>query len=386
MKIMRSGDGRVGFAELFYDLVFVFAITQVSHHLLANLTLEGAMQTGLLFLAIWWVWIYSTWTLNGLDPDLFAVRILLFTMMTGGLFLSMALPEAFGERGAVYGICFALMQAGRALFVVLTTADHPIIQRIYRRIGLWAAIAGIFWIWGGFAQPQDRMMIWLIAMGIEMLGPMSGFYIPGRGRSSTTTWTINGGHMAERCALFVIICLGEALLVSGATFAEMAWDATGIVTFLSAVFGAIALWWIYFHIGHKRGTHHIEHSDDPGALGRLAYSYLHIPIVAGVVLSAVASELAIAHPHHGAEWRDIAVSLGGTSLFLLGSGLFKWISAPYFPLSHLVGLGLCAALVWPLHGAALIWVNIAALCVLALVAVWEDVSLNRDSRKPARQA
>lgn len=250
-QVFRQSDGRVSFGELFFDLVFVFAITQISHRLLADFTLSGAMETGFLFLSVWWVWIYSTWAFNLLDPETTAVRLLLFALMTGGLFLSMAIPQAFGDRGAVFGLAFAALQVGRSVFVLVTAGNRGELRRTYQRITLWLSLAAVFWVWGGFASPETRWTFWGIALTIELAAPVVGYVVPGLGRDVTTNWTINGGHMAERCGLFVIICLGETLLISGATFADTVWDGPGLAAFLSTVLGAVAMWWVYFHIGHK---------------------------------------------------------------------------------------------------------------------------------------
>ena len=376
-QILRSGDGRVSFGELFYDLVFVFAITQISHFLLSHFTLTGALQTGFLFLAVWWIWIYSTWVLNRLNPESLGVRLLLFAMMIGGLFMSMALPQAFAARGAIFGIAFAVVQVGRSVFILVHSGDLPNVQRTYRRITSWVALAGVFWVWGGLADPSDRVLLWGLALGIELIAPILRYPVPGLGRDTTTDWSINGGHMAERCGLFVIICLGETLLVSGATFAGMVWDAPGVAAFGSAVLGAIAMWWVYFHVGHKRGTHLIEHSANPGALGRLAFTYLHIPIIAGIVLGAVGSELTIAHPMYPASWGQSLVIVGGTLVFLAGNGLFKRVSAPRFPLSHLVGMALCLGVFAATPWLTLLLLNSVTVIILVVVAVWEDRSLNR---------
>lgn len=373
-QIIRAGDGHVSFAELFYDLVFVFAITQVSHFVLHHFSLTGGLQALFLFLSIWWVWIYSTWVFNMLDPETVPVRLLLFALMVGGLFLSMALPGAFGDRGAVYGLAFAAMQLGRSLFVVLVAGESPRIRRTFSRISVWVGLSGVFWIVGGFSDSETRVYLWLVALALELIAPSLGYRIPGYGRDISTDWVINGGHMAERCGLFVIICLGETLLVSGATFAEMTWDLPGILAFGSAITGAVGMWWVYFHIGHKRGTHFIEHSDDPGALGRLAYTYFHIPIVAGVVLGAVGSELTIAHPFHHATWAEAAVIVGGPAVFLLGNGLYKWCSAPNFPLSHMIGLGLCVGLLGLSPFTNLLILNAVSALILIVVATLEQRS------------
>lgn len=376
-QVMRGADERVGFAELFYDLVFVFAITQISHGLLYHYDLAGAAQTAFLFLAVWWVWIYTTWVMNRLDPDQPAVRALLFALMAAGLFLSMALPEAFGERGLVFALAYVAMQVGRTVFVWLHARGEAMLRRTYLRILIWFVVAALFWVAGGLAEGQARVWLWVAALAIEYLGPAAGYRVPGLGRDLSTNWSVRGGHMAERCGLFVIICLGETLLVSGATFAEMPWDAPGVLAFLGAVAGAVAMWWVYFHIGHRRASHQIEHAADPGRIARLAFTYLHIPIVAGVVLSAVGSERAIAHPMDPATWAEAASVVGGVALFLFGNGLFKRVSAGNFPLSHWVGLALCAGLA-ALGPLAPLWlVNAAAAAVLGVVGVWEHRSLGR---------
>ena len=374
-QILRGTDGRVGFVELFFDLVFVFAITQISHNLLYNYDRQGVLETAMLFQAIWMVWIYTTWVLNLLDPNAVAVRCLLFALMLGGLFLSMAVPQAFGARGLVFALAYVTMQMGRTLFFLVLMWHNPASRLAYGRIFVWFTVSSLFWISGGLASDETRIMLWLIAIVIEFIAALVGYFVPGLGRALSTDWNVLGGHMAERCGLFVIICLGELLLVSGATFADMVWTPSGILAFLSAVAGAIGMWWVYFHIGYTRAVHQIEHSDNPGRLARLAYSYIHIPIVAGIVLSAVGSERAIAHPNDAGVLVEAASVIGGVALFLLGNGLFKWMSsARYFPLSHIVGLGMCVVFAAAGSFTTLLGLNVAAAVILAVVAIWEHVS------------
>ncbi|GGO23797.1 membrane protein [Gemmobacter aquaticus] len=375
---MRDADTRVGFAELFFDLVFVFAITQVSHLLLHHYSLAGALETALIFLAIWWVWIYTTWVLNRLDPERIEVRGLLFALMAAGLFLSMSIPQAFGERGLTFALAFIAMQLGRSLFMFVVSKGNALLRGTYLRIAIWFCASAVFWIAGALADPHHgRLQLWAIALAIEYAGPLTGLYVPGLGRDTTTNWTVKGGHIAERCGLFVIICLGETLLVSGATFSGMEWTTPGTVAFLSSLAGAIGLWWVYFHVGFRRGAHQIEHSDDPGRLARLAFTYAHIPIVAGIVLTAVGAERSIAHPADPANLAEAASVLGGVAMFLAGNGWFKRISGRNFPLSHLVGLGLCVALMLVLPWMNLLALNIASTTILVLVAIWEQCSVGR---------
>ncbi|MFT3974207.1 MAG: low temperature requirement protein A [Amaricoccus sp.] len=378
-----AGAGRVAFVELFYDLVFVFAITQLSHLLLHHYTLLGAVETAVLLLAVWWVWIFTTWALNWLDPEAIPVRVMLYASMLLGLFMSMAIPEAFGERGLVFALAFAGMQVGRSLFtMVILRRAAPENARNFQRISIWLAVSGVVWIIGGLAAPEVRLPIWLIALAIEYLGPVFAFWTPGLGRSTTDEWRVLGGHIAERCGLFVIICLGETLLVSGATFAEAEWTGTGLAAFLADFVSSVAMWWVYFNVGHERAAHLIEHHDDPGRVARLAFTYAHIPIIAGIVLSAVASELIIAEPAHHVTAGQAAAIIGGPALFLAGNAWFKTVTGRWTPLSHLVGLGLLAALAVMSTALTLLGQGLLAAVVMVVVAAWEAISL-RPSRAEA---
>jgi low temperature requirement protein LtrA len=382
LRVRGAHDGdKVGMVELFFDLVFVFAVTQLSHTLLADLDVANALRVALLLLAVWWVWIYTSWVTNWLDPERLPVRIALFVLMLAGLLLSVSIPQAFGARGLEFAGAYAFMQVGRTLFFLWAIRGSERARvRNFQRILVWLLLSAVFWIDGGFAQGDARLAWWTTALLIEVVAALAYFWVPGLGRSSTTDWDISGAHLAERCALFVIIALGESLLVTGATFAEHAWDAATVTGFLSAVVGSILMWWIYFDTGAQRAEHRITHSDDPGKHARRAYTYLHSLIVAGIIACAVADELVLAHPHHG-ETAALVVILGGPACYLAGTALFKWSTSERRgpPLSHLAGLLLLALLAWAtfaLHLSPLA-AGAAATAVLAVVATWESLALRR---------
>lgn len=184
--VLRGDSGRVGFVELFFDLVFVFAITQVSHLLLHHLTLAGLLETTLIFLGVWWVWIYTTWVMNRLDPEEVRVRGLLFALMVAGLFLSMSIPEAFADRGMVFALAYVTMQLGRSLVMLGFGWGEPRLRRSYLRISAWMAGSGLFWIVGALTPPDGRLAIWAVALAIEYAGPVAGFWLPGMGRERST--------------------------------------------------------------------------------------------------------------------------------------------------------------------------------------------------------
>jgi low temperature requirement protein LtrA len=381
LRVRGEDTGRVGMVELFFDLVFVFAVTQLSHTLLHDLTLAGLLRVSVLLFAVWWVWIYTSWVTNWLDPERIPVRVSLFVLMLAGLLLSVSIPHAFAERGIVFASAYVSMQVGRSLFFLWAVhAQSPRLGRSFQRIIAWFLLSSVFWIVGGLAPEGSRLAWWTLALAIDIGAPLVYYRVPGLGRSVTAEWDIDGNHMAERCALFVIIALGESLLVTGATFSETPWTTDTWTALILSVLSSILMWWIYFDSGAERAHHRIQHSHDPGRQARSAYTYLHVIIVGGIICSAVADELVLMHPAH-AEAPAIAAILGAPFCFLLGTAAFKWVmndrKAP--PLSHLAGLGMLLALAWPalhLHLSSLL-LSALATAVLLVVATWESIVVNR---------
>lgn len=379
-RLLRTRDGhhaRVSFAELFFDLVFVFAVTQLSHSLIAHPSVTGFAETGLLFVAIWWSWIYTTWLANWLDPDRTRVRLLLFALMAAGIGMAIAIPQAFSDRGALFAIAFA-SQLIRPIFIILALRrERGPVHDTFVRILFWSGGAAAFWLWGGFADPHQRLWIWAVALALDTIGPALGYWIPGLGAAKSTDWEVEGAHIAERCGLFVIIALGESILVTGATFAKIAWSAPVMLGFASAFLSTIAMWWIYFNIGAERGSDRISHHDDPGRIARLAYTYLHLLLVGGIVLVAASDEMVLAHPTGHTDPLVAFCLIGGPALYLLGNALFKRVTgANNLPLSHLVGLGLSAGLglaYMPLNLEP-VALSLGSTMILILVAVWETAS------------
>ena len=367
---------RVTYVELFFDLVFVFAVTQISHTLLAHFTPLGALQVTLLFLAVWWVWVFTTWITNWLDPEQTPVRILLFAMMLGGLVLSTSIPTAFDGRGLWFAVAYAAMQVGKTIFLwVSTPRSRPGPRMNAIRIAAWLSMSAIFWVAGGLAEGQSRLALWAIALVIEYVSPAVRFWIPGHGASSVADWTIEGGHMAERCALFIIIALGESIVVIGATFAELTWTAENVLAFVSAFMGSLAMWWIYFHKGAEAGSEQLSRSSESGRLARLAYTYLHMPIVAGIIVSAVADELVLKHPAGHSDLKTVLSAIGGPLLFLFGTILFKHAFRGFLQLSHGVGIVALCVLAWFAGELSPLILSTLTTAIMIMVAVWESISL-----------
>jgi low temperature requirement protein LtrA len=372
-----GGPAPVSYLELFFDLVFVFALTQISHLIVEHHGWHGLLEAVVVFAAIWWAWMFTTWASNWLDPERAPVRIVLLLVMLGSLLMAVALPHAFDGGARLFAFSYVAIQVLRTLFLAwaLSRAEGESGLNMLRA-ALWFMTSAVFWIAGALTVGETaRLGLWLVALGIEYAGPFALFRVPFLSRSTIQQWTISGHHMAERSALFIIIALGEGVVVTGRTFAGNAMTGDNVAAFLVAFAGSVMMWWVYFDLGARRGAELIEHHAEPGRVARNAYTYLHMPIVAGIILSAVADELLLAHPEGPAGRALVAFQCGGLAIYLLGVGAFKRLASPRgkFPLSHLVGLYLLAPVAlwaWLAPVPALLFAALAVL-VLAIVAIWE---------------
>jgi low temperature requirement protein LtrA len=339
----RSGVQRVTNIELFFDLVYVFAITQLSHYLLGHADLRGALRAGLLLLMVWLVWAYTTWVTNWLDPDLMAVRLLLVALMLASLAMSVSLPRAFEDLGLWVGGAYAVQQIGRTVFMMIALRGHPL-EANFQRILAWCVASSAFAIAGGLAHGNARALLWLGAVGVDLLGGVAGFYTPGLGRSRTSDWTIEGGHFAERCQAFVLIALGESIVIIGATLSEKPVAAANVAAFVVAFAGSVALWWLYFDQSAEDAAEKIAHSADPGRLGRSAYHLIHPVMVAGIIVVAAADQKVLSEPGATASTASAWMILGGPGLFLAGHAAFKWVVWGHVSWPRVAGVALLALL------------------------------------------
>ena len=265
--------------------------------------------------------------------------------MALALVMASAIGGAFESRGLVFAGAYAAMQVGRTAFIVLALGrDHPLAPN-YRRMLGWLVISACFWIAGGLAEHWMRVGLWAVAVLCEYASPMTGFALPGLGRSSTRDWTIEGGHLAERCQLFVIVALGETLLATGGVLSEVEhWSLEVVSAVLATFAGTLAMWWLYFGTSSKDATAAITHAEDPGRIGAY-FHYVHAILIAGVIATAVGNDLVLAHPHAQAAVPQIAILLAGPAIYLLGSAIYKKVVYGSLPASHWIGALLLLALV-----------------------------------------
>jgi low temperature requirement protein LtrA len=373
---LRAGareTGRVFPVELFFDLVYVLAVTQLTHHLLEKLTLRGGVETLLLLLAVWLSWINITWITNYFDVRARGVQITLIGLMFVSLVISASLPDAFDGRGAtVAGAFMVIIGAPPALALIAVGREHPL-GTVFERVLVWFLAGALLGLLGGFVEGDARLVVWLAGTTVVYTAMWLGFPLPRIGHSHTTDYTISGEHMAERCLLFVTIALGESIIITGSNFGDLPTSAERWAALGAAFVGSAAIWWTYFDRGAEAGREIIASAEDPGRLGLIAYTYCHIPIVAGIIVAAAGDEIAIAHPGQGVSTGEAALILGGPALYLVGHSLFKLAVWGHLSPSRAAGmLALCALVPVAVMSSALVLIA-AATSVLLGVVVWDLV-------------
>jgi low temperature requirement protein LtrA len=356
--------------ELFMDLVFVFAVTQLSHLLLNHLTWEGAAQTLFLLLATWWAWNYTTWMTNWLNPDSIPVRMMLIGVMLASLLMSIGIPDAFGDRAGIFVVGYLSVQIGRTAWALWALGPRTTEGENFLHILSWFLFSGVFWVLGALEGGHAQTFLWLAAFAIDFAGPAARYWVPGRGRSPSGSWTIDAAYFGERFQLFVIIALGESIVLTGATASELQIDFQTGLALAIAFLTTGALWWLYFDFVAKIAVVRLRLSDDPGSLGRDAYTYLHIPIVAGIIVAAVGDELFIAHPGEHLHAAEALVVVAGPAIYLVGHVLFRLRLTGTISERRLVGAGACLLLFF-LHDAvsALLLATLVLLVLIVVIAL-----------------
>jgi low temperature requirement protein LtrA len=318
-----DGGVRVTNMELFFDLVYVFAITQLSDFLFDHRNGHGVLQALVLFVAVWWAWNYTAWATNWLDPARPAGIVLMMVLMVASLVMASALPHAFSDRGAPFAVAYASLQVIRTGAVAWAFSAGDRMRRNNLQLLAWLVIGGAIWVAGAYLDGDARLAVWAAAAVVELAAPMHGFRLPGVGSTPVEAWHLTGTHLAERYQLVLMIALGESVLRVGLTWSQKRHGTVPIDAAFGLVFvTTVSLWAGYFTGIADRGAARIA-GEGGARTGRSAYAYAHAVMVAGVILVAVAIHLAIDHPSAAVDPFAALVLLGGPVLYLVGLAMFK---------------------------------------------------------------
>jgi low temperature requirement protein LtrA len=352
-----GSEGDVTPLELFFDLVFVFAMTQVSGFLASNLTWVGVVRGAGLLAVLWWAWVTYSWLTNAIPAEeALPARIVLLAAMAAMLVVALAVPDAFGDDGVLFGLAYFVV---RALHVVLyALATDPGTRDAILRLAPGFLLGPLLLVPAGFLDGSIQAVVWVAAIaldyGVPLVRGVSGF-------------EIRPSHFVERYRLILIIALGESVVAIGVGVdaGDLALTPTVVAAALSGILLVFALWWLYFDYVVLAAERRLVSATgaERAALARDSYSYLHLPMVAGIVFVALGIEQTIAHVGEPLALVPAVALGGGGALYLIGHNLFRLrdtgtVSVPRF----VVAAGAC--LVIPLSMAVPALVALSALSVL----------------------
>jgi low temperature requirement protein LtrA len=311
-------DERVTPLELFFDLVFVLAITQCTALMAGHPTWEGLGQGMLVLGMLWWAWVGYAWLTSVLDPEEGGVRLAIFAAMAALLVVALCVPRAFGSAGLEFAIAYMAVRAGQiALFGVASRDDPGLRHAVIVGLVGSTAVASALLIGASFTDGGLQLALWAIALALDMAGP---FFF------GTEGWKLVPGHFAERHGLIVLIALGESVVAIGVG-AERNIDAGVIGAAVLGTIVAAAIWWMYFDVVALVAARRLARArvgEEQNAMARDLYSFLHLPMVAGIVLVALGMKKTLAHVEDPLKLVPAFALMGGAAIYLLAHVAFRY--------------------------------------------------------------
>ena len=370
---------RVTPLELFFDLVFVFAFTQVTTLLSDDPTWAGVLRGMLVLGALWWAWAAYAWLTNTLNPEEGEVRLGVFVVMGAMLIVALAVPEAFDDHGVLFGVGYLVVRGMHIVLYCLAAkrlGDRDLLGAVLRMTPS-STISAILIIVAGFMDGDERLLLWAGGLAIDYLGVLIG-----RGSG----FRVSAGHFAERHGLIVIIAIGESIVAVGLGAAGVALGASLVTAAIFGIALAAALWWTYFDwvsivservLGRESGA-------AQASLARDMYSYLHLPMIAGIVLFAMAMKKALADVDEPLKTVPAAALCLGMALYMLAHVISR------YRISRTIGHGRPVAVVafaalWPLAIAVPALVALACVAAIFVALIAYEAIRYRESRARIRR-
>jgi low temperature requirement protein LtrA len=360
--VLRSEE-RVTPLELFFDLVFVLAITQCTALMADDPTWEG-MARGLLILGVlWWSWVGYAWLTSVVDPEEGVVRFAIFGAMAGLLVAALCVPEAFDDSSLLFACAYGVVRAAQIVLFLVASRDTPDLRRSVLGLAVSTAIGVGLLAVASLADGALQGSFWALALVLDMGGP----YLFG-----SEGWKLVPGHFAERHGLIVIIALGESIVAIGIGAEGLDVDAGVVVAAALGIAVAASLWWLYFDIVALVAERRLSQAAvgrEQNDVARDSYSYLHFPMVAGIVLVALGLKKTLEHVEDPLKVVPAVAMLGGTGLYLLAHVAFRWRNVHRFSAQRVLTAALLAAfLPVALEVSALVTLAVVAAALSALIA------------------
>jgi low temperature requirement protein LtrA len=369
-------ERKTSYLELFFDLVFVFAFTQVTALILEDPTAAGFARASLVLAMVWWAWSAYTWMTNAIDIENAVTRLLVFAAMAAGFFMALAVPDAYRDEGAWFAVAYFVVRILNTALFSWGVRHDPAQLRATFRLAPWFLVAALVALAGGFVDSDLRPWVWLASLAIDVVGTLT---------VARAGWKVSASHFAERFALIVIIALGESIVAIGIGTQELARDWTFAVSVVVAFVGVASLWWAYFDFTATAAERSLARAsnEERGPLARDVFTFFHYPIVLGIIFYAVAAKKTLEHPldplSDAGRW---ALGLG-IALFLVGFALMRFRVVRRIAWERLAAAGAAVALALLLDGTdAIVTLGIVVTLFAASIAV-ESARL-RDVRRSLR--
>jgi low temperature requirement protein LtrA len=364
--------------ELFFDLVFVFAITQVTGFVAADPTWTRLVEGLAVLAALWWAWSCYAWLENTAASDEGLLRVAMFAAMAAMLIVSLAVPEAFGDDGLIFGVAyFAVIALHNATYFIVAR-DDPMLRVVTRQLTLSMLPAAALIVLAGALDGTAQALVWVAALAIDYCGlAMSG----------TEGWRVEPGHFAERHGLIVIIALGESIVALGVGAGGLDLDAGIVAGALLGLTVAAALWWAYFDVVSivaERRLHRAE-GVERVKIARDSYTYLHLPMVAGIVVFALGVKKTLGHVGEELDPVPAVALCGGVAAYLLALSAFKRRNVGSFNRPRLVAAAVLVGLA-PVATAVPALAALAATAAVACGLIGYEVVRYAEARDRIRHA
>jgi low temperature requirement protein LtrA len=362
---MREGE-QVTALELFFDLVFVLALTQCTALMAEEPTWAGLAKALLVLGVLWWSWVGYAWLTSVVDPEEGIVRLVIFAAMAAFLVAALCVPEAFDDSALLFACAYAVVRWAQIGLFLVASRDNPGLRRsVWGLAGGTALGVGLIFA-AAFTDGELQGALWALALLLDMGEP----YLFG-----SENWKLIPGHFAERHGLIIIIALGESIVAIGVG-AEHGVDAGVVAAAVLGVGAAAALWWLYFDIVALVAERRLSKAAvgrEQNEIARDSFSYLHFPMVAGIVLFALGLKKTLEHVGDPLETVPAVAMLGGTALYLLAHVAFRWRNVQRFSVQRVVcAAALCALIPVALDVAALVTLG-ALVAALAVLIAYETV-------------
>jgi low temperature requirement protein LtrA len=371
-------ERKTSYLELFFDLVFVFAFTQVTALVLEDTSPAGFARAALVLAMVWWAWSAYTWMTNAIDIENVVTRLLVFAAMAAGFFMALAVPDAFQDEAAWFAVAYFVVRVLNSALFSWGVRRDPVLLRATFRLAPWFLTAAVVALAGGFVDSEYRAWVWLASLAIDVTGTLT---------VARAGWKVSASHFAERFALIVIIALGESVVAIGLGTTDLARDWVFALSVVVAFAGVASLWWTYFDFTATAAERSLAHAsnEERGPLARDVFTFFHYPIVLGIIFYAVAAKKTLEHPldplSEAGRW---ALGLG-IAFFLLGLALMRFRAVRSIAWERLAAAAAALAIALALDGTDAI-VTLGIVVALFAVSIAVESARLRDVRRSVRAA